>query len=192
MQIIPARLASKRSSLVAFTGVLALFCAAPLFSQPKAFVEPRIQDDQIRWFTLDETPAQILEKLGPVRQVGELGPNYLIWQFQIDVADTHEFSHVICIRKSGNKIVSVARNYEEPENVDALFPPEMSEVHHWMKDGKPGYSVRVRKLNGDRLLIAVGSAKPGERTSQLLLIHREELKLFMPWLDKSLAKSDLH
>jgi hypothetical protein len=187
--------------LLAGFGLAALlFCsAARLFSQSppsdpsqpwhRHSSDPRFQGGYLFWFSLDETPAQLIEKLGQPAQVGEMGPDFLIWQFQISIVDKHEFSHVICIRKRDNKIVSIARNYEFQENVDGLFPPKITEVHQWMQDGKPGFGVRLRRLSNGRLLLAMGSEKPGKPTSQILLIRESELGIFMPWLRDSLNKS---
>lgn len=150
--------------------------------------DPRFQGGYLFWFTLDETPQQLIEKLGQPAQVMEMGADLLIWQFQIDVVDKHEFSHVVCIRKKDSKVVSVARNYEVPENVEGLFPPNLTEVHRWFQDGKPGFGVRLRRLGNGRLLLAMGSEKPGQPTSQILLIRESELKIFMPWLERSLQE----
>lgn len=177
-----------------------LSAATPLFSQSPAAPpdasqpwhrhssDPRYQGGYLFWFTLDETPAQLIEKLGQPAQVGEMGPDFLIWQFQISVVDKHEFSHVICIRRKDNRIVSIARNYEFQENVDGLFPAKLTEVHHWIRDGKPQFSVRLRRLGPDRLLLAMGSGQPGKPTSQILLIRESELPVFMPWLHDSLHR----
>ena len=184
-------------------GALAvLFAAAPLFtqSQPADFTtppgqpwhrhasDPRYQGGFLFWFSLDETPAQLIEKLGQPAQVGEMGPDFVIWQFQISVIYKHEFSHVICIRRKDNRIVGIARNYEFQENVDGLFPPKLTQVHQWMRDGKPQFAVRLRRLGPDRLLLAMGSDQPGKPTSQILLIRESELPVFMPWLHASLRE----
>jgi len=152
--------------------------------------DPRFQGGYLFWFSLDETPAQLVEKLGQPTQVGEMGADYLIWQFQISIIDRHEFSHVICIRRKDNKIVSIARNYEYQENVDGLFPPKITEAHHWTRNGtrngKSEFGVRLRRLSNGRLLLAMGSEVAGKPTSQILLIRESELPIFMPWLQESL------
>ena len=43
-------------------------------------------------------------------------------------------------------------------------------------------SVRVRLLSNDRVLIANGSARPGQTTNQIVLIHRNELRFYYGWL----------
>ena len=47
-------------------------------------------------------------------------------------------------------------------------------------------TVRLRALSPETLLLAIGTSKPGERTAQLILIHRSALKTFIPWLDQQL------
>jgi hypothetical protein len=153
--------------------------------------DPRFQGGYLFWFTLDETPEQLIEKLGPPAQVGEMGPDYLIWQFQIGMVDRHEFSHVICIRKSDNRIVSIARNYEFQENVDGLFPAKLTERHQWKRNGVAQFGVRLRRLGNGRLLLAMGSEKPGQPTSQILLIRQSALPIFMPWLEESVREESL-
>ena len=41
-------------------------------------------------------------------------------------------------------------------------------------------------LGGNRVLIAMGVAEPGQRTNQLVLIHRGELAGYLPWLEEQL------
>jgi hypothetical protein len=203
MNVFPVRSASRPQASILVLSVAALFLggAPTVFSQDRLPAadpsqpwhrhssDPRFQSGYLFWFSLDESPAQIIEKLGQPAQVGEMGRDFLIWQFQISMLDRHEFSHVICIRRSDNKIVSIARNYEFEENVDGLFPPKMTEVHQWMKDGKPQFGVRLRRLSNGRLLLAMGSEKPGKKTSQILLIRESELPIFMPWLQESLKSA---
>jgi len=43
-------------------------------------------------------------------------------------------------------------------------------------------------MGNDRLVIAMGVAKPGETTTQVLIIRRSVLGLFLPWLGEQLAK----
>ena len=44
----------------------------------------------------------------------------------------------------------------------------------------------LRQLPGEVLLIAMGTEKPGEGTTQLILIRRPALRIFMPWLAEQL------
>ena len=59
-----------------------------------------------------------------------------------------------------------------------MFPEGETATHHFKRDGGTVYSVRVRHLPGDRVLLAMGVAKPGDTTSQIVLIRVAELKYF--------------
>jgi hypothetical protein len=83
-------------------------------------------------------------------------------------------------------VVSVTRNFGEPQVVDDLFPAAETTVHSWPSTGTPKFRVRLRQLSGESLLLAIGTAKPGDRTTQLMLIRRSALKTFMPWLAEQL------
>ncbi len=136
--------------------------------------------------TLRETTTQMAEKLGRPAQTGEASPGYFSWFLQTDVADHHEYSHVLLFRHADRTLVSLTRNFEEPRVVDELFPAAESRTFYWRAEGQPDWPVRVRCLSGDRVLIAMGVEKPGQRTNQLLLIRREELVAYLPWLAKQL------
>ena len=137
-------------------------------------------------FTLRETTLQIAEKLGRPAQIGEASPGYFSWFLQTDVADQHEHSHVLLFRHADRTLVSLTRNFEEPRAVDELFPAGESRTFYWRAEGQPDWPVRVRCLSGDRVFIAMGVAQPGQRTNQLLLIRREALGAYLPWLAKQL------
>ena len=135
-------------------------------------------------FTLEETPAQVLRLLGQPVQVDDSGPVYRSWFYQIGNRDSHDFSHVLCFRGSASQLISVTRNFDEPQNVDALLPAAQTFAYQWPAAGSAQFLVRVRQLSGDRLLIAMGTARPGDRTTQLMLIRRSALPFFLPWLDE--------
>jgi len=161
---------------IAALGRGALLCAAlPLFAQTTSITE-------LLKFSLNENPAQIGALLGNPVAVDEESPSYRSWQYQIDNADTHNFSHVLCIRKSDGQLISVTRNNDEPCHIDELFPPAESATYHWPPAGPAQFHVRTRRLSGDRVLVAMGVSAPGEPTTQLLLIRRSAMPLFLPWL----------
>ena len=80
------------------------------------------------------------------------------------------------------QILSVTRNFDTPQDVDYLFPATQTSVHHWPSKGPAQFSLRLRQLSGETLLLAMGTARLGERTTQLILIRRSALKTFIPWL----------
>ena len=105
----------------------------------------------------------------------------------------HDFSHVLVFRKSTSKLVSVTRLYEEEQTVDEFFPPRETTVHQYPGDGTPdaakaAFSLRLRRLSGGRLLIAMGSPKPGVPTGQLVLMDENELTTAYPWLAEQLRQ----
>jgi hypothetical protein len=150
-------------------GVLLL--AAPLLSQSGEHL-----------FRLSETRAEVSKQLGLPVMVASFGDDFEAWQYQIGPVEEEGFSHQLVFRKSTGTLISVARNYETARNVDDLFPPSETTTHSYPNAEKPEYNVRVRQLSGERLLIAMGVSKPGERTGQIFLIKQSELRFFYPWL----------
>jgi hypothetical protein len=149
----------------------ALLAAAPAFSQ---------QEDLLP-FQLTETRAQIAQKLGPPAVVVPAG-DLESWQYQIGVEDNHEFSHILLFRASTGELLSAIRNWEQERTVDELFPEAETKVYFYPDAQHPEYGVRVRRLEGMRVLMAMGSAKPGQPTGQIVLIRESELAAFHPWL----------
>ena len=158
------------------TGVL-LIAAPRIFPQPAP-----LQITEILRFTLNESPQQIIRGLGRPVQVNDSDPNFRTWYYQTDTIDNHEHSHVLLFRQGNEQLVSVTRNYHYPVQVDALFPASKSTIHHWPDARHPQLSVQVREYSGDRVLIAMGVAKPGQPTTQLIVMRRSALKTFFPWL----------
>ena len=115
-------------------------------------------------------------------QIADSDARYLNWHYQTDVADMHDFSHLLQFRKSDNRLVAVTRNFDIPVSVDALFPAAKTSVRIWPGDPLKKWGVRVRVLGEDRLAIAVGTTKPGELTTQVLIVRRSALRQFFPWL----------
>jgi hypothetical protein len=155
--------------LIRFMGALLL--AAPLFSTT---VEP-----ELLAFQLNETRTQVTQRLGPPTAIAPAG-EFESWQYQIGMEDNHEFSHYLLFRIATGELISITRNYEHGADAEALFPPAETQAHFLPDD--PTYGARVRRLPGARVLIAMGSTKPGQPVDQLLLIRESELKFFAPWV----------
>lgn len=169
--------------------LVALLLAAPLFSQAiPSLADPVANGAEIKWFQLDESPEQVRRALGTPSVVADFGADFQSWQFQIGDIDHHDFSHQLVFRKSTRALISVTRNYEPGVQVDQLFPPRETTVHHFPNADKPEMSVRVRLLSHDRVLIATGSARPGQTTNQIVVIRRNELRFFYGWLDSSILR----
>lgn len=149
----------------------ALLVAAPLFSQ----------EVDILPFQLTESRAQVRQKLGQPALVVPAG-DFESWQYQVGVEDNHEFSHVLLFRVSTGELLSATRNWEQERSVDELFPEAETRVYHFPDEQHPEYGVRVRRLSGGRVLMAMGSAGPEHPTGQVVLIRESELAVFHPWL----------
>src|SRR5258708_945870 len=156
----------------------ALLLAAPLFSQIPAASDPQIRKGAIVWFELKETTEQVTRMLGHPTLVADFGPDLLSWQYQIDNEDHDEFSHQLVFRKSDHALISITRTYSVERNVDELFPAGETTVYHYPNAETPQYSVRLRRLPNGRVLMAMGSAKPGQTTTQLELVRQAELPTF--------------
>lgn len=168
-------------------GVLIL--SAPLLCADEvSLVEPRIEQGQLRWFSLAEKPAAVEAVLGKPALAASSGSDHLSWQFRLGGIDHHDFSHVLVFRKSTSKLVSVTRLYEEEQIVDEFFPTAETTVHHYRDAGKTSFGVRLRRLPGGRLLLAMGSPKPGVPTGQLVLMDENELPTIYPWLAEQLRR----
>ncbi|HBY62881.1 MAG TPA: hypothetical protein DEH78_23920 [Solibacterales bacterium] len=160
----------------------ALLAAAPLFSGMSEARDPRVARDQIVWFQLTESREQAAKLLGAPSTVAHFGTDFISWQYQGGDVDHHEYSHQLVFRKSDGKLASVTRNYEPGRNVDPLFPARVSSVHHFPNAEKPQLSLRLRRLPGGRVLMAMGSPKPGSLTTQLVLMREDDLPALYPWI----------
>ena len=78
--------------------------------------------------------------------------------------------------------VRITREYQPQRNVDEFFPPSETITCFFPDSTKPEYSVRARRLSGGRVLLAMGTSKPGQTTGQVLLIREKELGNFYPWV----------
>ncbi|MDX2151535.1 MAG: hypothetical protein SFV54_12430 [Bryobacteraceae bacterium] len=159
----------------------ALLTAAPLFSERLPGRDPRVEKGQVIWFLLTESREQVAKAMGPPSVVSEIG-QYVSWQYMGGDVDHHEPSHTLIFRKADGVLAGVTRNYEPDRDVDALFPAKETSAHHFPNAEKPEMSLRLRRLPGGRVLIAIGSPKPGTPTPQLTLMREAELKIFYPWL----------
>src|SRR5258708_14478415 len=83
-------------------------------------------------------------------------------------------------------IIQLTRNFDKPQNVDSILPASQTAVHYWPSKDAAQFSVRLRQLPGEVLLLSMGPARPDERTTQIILIRRSALKTFMPWLAEQL------
>ena len=139
-------------------------------------------------YTLDESSEQLTRGRGAPVQIGDASPGYLTWYYKTDVLDQHDFSHLLMFRREDGKLVSVTRNFHFAVNVDALLPVKSTQAYYWPSETDRQWPVRVRRMGNDRLVIAMGVANPGETTTQVLIIRRSVLRLFLPWLEDQLAK----
>jgi len=160
----------------------ALLLVLPLFSEGG---ENRKVQEILR-FTLGETPEEVARLIGRPSHLDDSVPGYQSWQYEPPAEESGDDNSApawfVCLRTGTRQVVSVTRNFDKAQDVDALFPVAQTEVHHWPSASDRQFSVRVRRISEDALLLAMGTARAGERTSQLILIRRSALKTFMPWL----------
>ena len=174
------------SRAIAFLG--ALLSAALLLSEVPSAADPQLRNGELSWFLLTETKDQVTRALGQPKAVAGFGHDFLSWQYQIGNVDHEEFSHQVVFRESTHRLVSITRNYDPERNVDVMFPPAETTVHHYPDGEKPQFSLRLRRLPGGRLLMAMGTSKPGQVTGQLVLMRESELRFFYPWVSEQLAR----
>ena len=163
-----------------------LVAALPLLCQTPQ--NSRLQE--LLRFSLNESPEQIVSLLGRPQRIDDSLAGYQSWQYEFSAAEENDDNSppawFVCLSTVRRQVLSVTRNFDKPQDVDGLFPPAQTTVHHWPSKDAPRFSVRLRQLPGEVLLLAMGTAKPGERTTQLILIRRSALKTFMPWLAEQL------
>lgn len=139
-------------------------------------------------YSLDESAAQLIRSLGRPVQIADADPQFTSWYYQTDVADLHDFSHILLFRKSDGKLAGVTRNFHVPVTVDALFPAAKTQTYYWPSPSDTRWSVRVRFLGPDRIAIATGVRAPGEATTQVLIARRSALRTLLPWLEAQLPR----
>ena len=146
-----------------------LFMASTLLAQdPSPGQDPQIGQAELIWFTLRESPEQMVSALSKPAIVADFGKDFQSWQYQIGTIDHHEFSHQVVFRKSDRSLVSVTRNYESERTVDTWFPESETTVHRMPGEHKTQFTVRVRRLAGGRVLMAMGVSQPGQKTGQIV------------------------
>lgn len=166
----------------------ALLSAAPVFSQQALWSDPQLSADGIKWFQLGESESDVRKSLGQPSMVTDFG-EYRSWHYQIGAVEHDDFSHALVFRKSDGKLVSVSRTYNPERSVDAFFPPDETTVHWFRATGQPDFPIRVRRLRGGSVLIAIGTSKPGQTTGQLVLMRESEIRHVYPWLAQDFAGS---
>jgi len=167
----------------------ALLAVPPLISQQLPGRDPEVRKGEVVWFLLTETKQQITSALGQPAMIAEFGADFRSWQYQIDNTDHDEFSHQLVFRRSTGALISVTRSYDPERNVDSIFPPAETSVHHYPNASRPEFSVRLRRLSGGRVLMAMGASQPGQVTGQIVLMRESELRYFYPWIAQQLAES---
>lgn len=163
-----------------------LAAAALLFSQESRTADPVVREGKFVWFELSESMEQVARRLGQPALTADFGADFRAWQYQIGLDDHHEYSHYLVFRRSDRSLISISRYFEPERNVDALFPEPESKAYFLQDGAKTPFGVRVRRLTGGRLLIAIGAPRAGQTTSQLVLIRESDLRFFHPWLDEQL------
>jgi hypothetical protein len=173
----------------------ALLLAAPVFSQdvrvqdaaPRGVVPvqgdtPRgvLPPQDVLAFQLTETRAEVAERMGEPSLVTPLG-EYETWQYRIDNEDTHEFSHQFLFRIATGELISITRNFEQERAVPEWFPAKESKAH-FLPDSATKYPVLARILDAKRVLLAMGAERGDQPVGQMLLIRKEDLPRFQPWL----------
>ncbi|MFN7919722.1 MAG: hypothetical protein U0Q16_06475 [Bryobacteraceae bacterium] len=152
---------------------------APVFGQTVA--DPTVRDGVFSWFELTETMSDVARKLGPPRVKADFGKGLESWQYQIGPGDGHEPTHYLVFEKATRKLISVTRNFDPEPPVDEMFPP--SQTTSRFLPSNPGFGVRMRRLPGGRVLLAMGSPKPGQPTGQLVLMRMSDAEAQYPWLN---------
>ncbi|MEZ5403865.1 MAG: hypothetical protein R2729_29565 [Bryobacteraceae bacterium] len=166
----------------------AMFLAAPLFSQTAEALDPSVRNGTVQWVDLQETKDQIHRRAGAPAVMADFGAGYESWQFRIAGFDHHDYSHLLVFRRTNGKLLSITRVYEPERQVDEFFPPDGTRVFSTASNGVD-FKVRVRLLPGGRFLLAPGTAKPGDPASQIVLLGRDALRNFYPWIDRQLSAS---
>ncbi|QOY87012.1 hypothetical protein [Paludibaculum fermentans] len=163
----------------------ALFSAAEPASRLPALADPQVKAAGVVWLTLEESMEDVARSLGRPALVAESGAGLVSWQFQLGEIDHHDFSHVLVFRAADRKLLSVTRNYEPERKVEALFPA--AETRAYAAPGTGAYHLKVRRLPGGRLLMAMSLAQAGAPVGQLVLMKETEVGRFYPWLAAELA-----
>ncbi len=153
--------------------------AALLFANPKP--------SDLATFTLEETTADIRTRFGAPAASAVSGSELVTWVYHLD-GDHHDPSHSLSFRKSDGRLVSVTRNFPAPVDLNNEFGAKAAmRVYYFPNREQRQWSAGVWTLEGGKLAIAMGIGKPGDATTQGLLIRRPAVRLLLPWLDKQLG-----
>ena len=146
--------------------------------------------EELLRFTLNENPQQILTLLGRPSRIEDSAAGFQSWEYEFsgdeESDDNSPPAWLVCLTIPKREILSVTRNFDKPQEVDRLFTAAQTAAYYWPSKETPQFSVRLRQLSGGLLLLAMGTAKPKDRTTQLMLIRRSALKTFLPWLAEQL------
>ncbi|WP_321473192.1 hypothetical protein [uncultured Paludibaculum sp.] len=165
----------------------AAFSGSDPAGQLPALADPQVRTDGVAWLTLNETTDGIRKELGQPALVADFGADLVSWQFQLGDIDHHDFSHVLVFRRTDRALLSVTRNYEPERDVDALFPAAETASYAVPDTGVARFRMRVRRLPGERLLLAMSLDGAHQPVGQLVLMRASEVGRFYPWLAKELA-----
>jgi hypothetical protein len=160
--------------------------AAPLLAGPPA-ADPRIEAGRVTWFALDETREQVAARIGAPALAAPFGADFIAWQYKFGTDDHDGFSHFLVFRKSDGRLAMVTRNFDEEQPLGELFPDSAAVVCEYKEAGRAPYSVLVRRLDGGRVLLAMGAAKASDTTTQIVMARVEALRHFYPWLHRQLT-----
>jgi hypothetical protein len=155
--------------------------SSTIWAQP-SFTDPGLEQGQIRWFLLSETKDNVRRQLGQPKDIATFPADFEAWQYEIGETREEESSHQLVFRKSTGQLISVTRNYEPERVVDEWFPPAETSVYLYPDKVHPRYGLRLRRLPGGRVLMAMGISAPGQKTGQIVLMRESEIRFFYPWL----------
>lgn len=159
-----------------------LMLGALLTAAPLASPEPIVENGVLHWFQLTESRDDITRLMGSPRMVTQLGEDFESWQYQIGVADEHEYSHQLVFRRSTGRLVSATRTFEGDRDVEWLFADGRDSVYWLTNSDGSKYGVRISRQPNDCILLVPGSSAKGKPASQIVLMRSAELSVFYPWM----------
>lgn len=132
---------------------------------------------------LQETPADLQRQLGPPAHVSNR-PAYLLWEYQFGPGEREvgEYEIALYFGLPERTLLTATRNFPDGINVDGLFPSGESRAFTYTGKHGEKLSARARLLEGERILIAIGATQPGDLCHQLVLLRRDALPRFYPWI----------
>lgn len=166
-----------------------LLVAAPLSpSQTPQPGDPLVVGGSVNWFEMTESEFDVARLMGPPKSVADFGVGMVSLGYALDdKIEEQEFSHQFVFHKASHRLISVVRNYAPEIPVEALFPATASSAHYLTVNDKRIFGVRLRRLSGGRLLLAMGAPVPGQTTSQLLMMRESDIGTIYPWLSEQLG-----